>query len=118
MIDAIIFEVAEMEGERRGSEMAAFGLYDVRVAGNCWLTMLSCRLAGGSWEKMAKKVYSFFGIIEIEAAWEFQPGEMKGTLGLPDNDVMADIINADDILADLTWSIPFSFLLQFILITT
>ncbi|CAO2818775.1 unnamed protein product [Amaranthus hypochondriacus] len=73
-------------------------------------------MAGGSWEKMEKEADLFFRIAVTEAAWEFQQGRIKGTLGLLGDDVTADIIKAEVIIPDLSWA-PFA-LLQFILSMT
>lgn len=77
-IDAILFEVAEMEGERRGSEMATVGLYDVKVTGNlacekfedCALTGKTRLMVG-----VLKKLERESDILEI-LKWKESRGNM------------------------------------------
>ena len=49
-------------------------------------------------EKLERE-FNILGVFERGGILEFQPGKMKETLGFPGNDVMVDIIKADDILA-------------------
>ena len=96
-----ILRVFEIKGERKGSKKEEVGKLTGENVGDQGLSGKSWWLAGG-WKELLKKA-DFFIIYDTERGGilEFQSGETKKTLGFPDNDVVVDIINADDIVADL-----------------